>query len=106
MQAEKSAWNSLSIFKVSNISGKKREPVPTKSGDDESNMGSDDSGSDEDSEDEELGGSGAPVLQAIVSFFFFLIGYLPFEFSHLPCLVLISSLSISNVLVVMCSCAR
>nr|XP_011459874.1 PREDICTED: glutamate-rich WD repeat-containing protein 1 isoform X2 [Fragaria vesca subsp. vesca] len=62
-QAEKSSWNSLSIFKVSNISGKKREPVPTKSGDDESNMGSDDSGSDEDSEDEELGGSGAPVLQ-------------------------------------------
>ncbi|XP_050381996.1 protein HEAT STRESS TOLERANT DWD 1-like [Argentina anserina] len=62
-QAEKSSWNSLSIFKVSNISGKKREPVPTKTGDDESNMGSDDSDSDEDSEDEELGGSGAPVLQ-------------------------------------------
>ncbi|PRQ46830.1 protein HEAT STRESS TOLERANT DWD 1 [Rosa rugosa] len=62
-QAEKASWNSLSIFKVSNISGKKREPVPTKSGDDESNMDSEDSDSDEDSDEEELEGSGAPILQ-------------------------------------------
>ncbi|KAM5547409.1 protein HEAT STRESS TOLERANT DWD 1 [Rosa sericea] len=62
-QAEKASWNSLSIFKVSNISGKKREPVPTKSGDDESNMDSEDSDSDEDSDEEELEGPGAPILQ-------------------------------------------
>ncbi|KAK9947943.1 hypothetical protein M0R45_003538 [Rubus argutus] len=62
-QAEKASWNSLGIFKVSNISGKKREPVPTKPGDDDSNMDSEDSDSDEDSDDEELGASGAPILQ-------------------------------------------
>ncbi|BFG39744.1 hypothetical protein CerSpe_260170 [Prunus speciosa] len=62
-QAEKAAWNSLGIFKVSNISGKKREPVPAKPADDDSNMDSEDSDSDEDSDDEEAGGSGAPVLQ-------------------------------------------
>ncbi|GLT98667.1 hypothetical protein SLE2022_161620 [Rubroshorea leprosula] len=42
-QAEKAAWNSIGVFKISNISGK-------------------DSDSD-DSEDEEDGGSGTPVLQ-------------------------------------------
>ncbi|CAN6563812.1 unnamed protein product [Malus baccata var. baccata] len=63
--AEKAAWNSLGIFEVPNISGKKRELVPAKAADDDSNMHSEDSDSDDDSEDEESGGSGAPVLQAI-----------------------------------------
>lgn len=42
--------------------------MPTKPGDDDSNMDSEDSDSDEDSDDEELGGSGAPILQAIYFF--------------------------------------
>ncbi|KAM1155658.1 hypothetical protein ACFX13_027118 [Malus domestica] len=62
-QAEKAAWNSLGIFEVHNISGKKRELVPAKAADDDSNMDSEDSDSDDDSEDEESGGSGEPVLQ-------------------------------------------
>ncbi|KAM1173822.1 hypothetical protein FF1_026458 [Malus domestica] len=62
-QAEKAARNSLGIFEVSNISGKKRELMPAKATYDDSNMDSGDSDSDDDSEDEESGGSGAPVLQ-------------------------------------------
>lgn len=70
LQAEKAAWNSIGIFKLSNISGKKRELVPTtKATEDDTDMDSDggDSDSDEDSEDEE-GGSGTPNL--LVPFLF------------------------------------
>lgn len=68
MQAEKAAWNSIGVFKVSNISGKRRELVPNKpaTGDDE--MESESSDSDEDSEDEEEGGSKTPILQVISCF--------------------------------------
>lgn len=63
-QAEKASWNSIGIFKLSNISGKKRELVPTtKSTGDDSDMDGDGSDSDEDSENEEDGGSGTPILQ-------------------------------------------
>ncbi|KAK4478413.1 hypothetical protein RD792_013882, partial [Penstemon davidsonii] len=58
-QAEKSSWNSIEIFKMSNISGKRRELVPKKKNEDGSDMESDSSDSDED--DEENGGG--PVLQ-------------------------------------------
>ncbi|KAL5572488.1 hypothetical protein UlMin_022085 [Ulmus minor] len=61
-QAEKAAWNSIGIFKVSNISGKRRDLVPTKSTTDGSDMESEDE-SDSESEDEGLDGSGTPVLQ-------------------------------------------
>ncbi|KAK4754001.1 hypothetical protein SAY87_002105 [Trapa incisa] len=61
-QAEKPSWNSIGIFKITNISGKRRELVPSKSAEDNSDMDSDSSDSDEDSDDE-LGGSGVPVLQ-------------------------------------------
>ncbi|KAJ4841009.1 hypothetical protein Tsubulata_018710 [Turnera subulata] len=57
-QAEKPSWNSIGIFKVSNISGKRRDLVPSKS-----EMDEDSSESDEDSEDEEGNESLAPVLQ-------------------------------------------
>ncbi|KAK6164792.1 hypothetical protein DH2020_001656 [Rehmannia glutinosa] len=60
-QAEKSSWNSIGIFKLSNISGKRRELVP-KVNKDGSDMDSESSDSDEDDE-EEGGGSGSPVLQ-------------------------------------------
>ncbi|XP_051130714.1 protein HEAT STRESS TOLERANT DWD 1 [Andrographis paniculata] len=61
-QAEKASWNYIGIFKVLNISGKKRELVPKKTDDDDgSDMDSDDSDSDE--EEEEEAGSRTPVLQ-------------------------------------------
>jgi hypothetical protein len=65
MQAENPDWNSIGIFKISNVSGKRRELVPTKATAGDSDMDADnsDSDSDEDSEDEEEGGSAAPVLQ-------------------------------------------
>lgn len=76
LQAEKASWNSIGIFKLSNISGKKRELVPTtKSTGDDSDMDGDGSDSDEDSENEEDGGSGTPILQV------------PFCFSNFICIV-------------------
>ncbi|KAJ0030738.1 hypothetical protein Pint_13381 [Pistacia integerrima] len=62
-QAEKAAWNSIGVFKVSNISGKRRELVPKAAAGDE-DVDSESSDSDEDSEDEGEGGSGALTLQA------------------------------------------
>ncbi|KAK9265373.1 hypothetical protein L1049_003523 [Liquidambar formosana] len=59
-QAEKASWNYIGIFKLSNISGKRRELVPTKSAADGSDMDSDSSDSDED-DVEGLGGSGTPM---------------------------------------------
>lgn len=63
LQAEKSSWNSIGIFKLSNISGKRRDMVPDKKGD-ETDMDSDSSDSDE--EEEEEAGSGTPVLQVLL----------------------------------------
>ncbi|XP_044463816.1 protein HEAT STRESS TOLERANT DWD 1 isoform X2 [Mangifera indica] len=61
-QAEKAAWNSIGVFKVSNISGKRHDLVPkAAAGDDD--MDSESGDSDEDSEDEREGGSGSPTLQ-------------------------------------------
>ncbi|KAK2987555.1 hypothetical protein RJ640_021609, partial [Escallonia rubra] len=62
-QAEKSSLNSIGIFKLSNISGKRREPVPTKSVGNDTDMDSDSSDSDEDGE-EANDGPAAPILQA------------------------------------------
>lgn len=61
-QAEKPSWNSIGIFKVSNISGKRREPVP-KLGTDDSGMDDEDSDSDDDSEDEDENDAQGPSLQ-------------------------------------------
>lgn len=63
LQAEKSDWNSIGIFKVSNISGKRRDLLPKKSNADGSDMEDESSESDTDSEDEGDGGSGMPILQ-------------------------------------------
>lgn len=73
-QAEKPSWNSLGIFKVSNISGKTREPVPNHETDD-FGMDSEESDSEDDSEDEE-GVVGGPNLQATSSPFEFLLFHL------------------------------
>ncbi|XP_024017188.1 glutamate-rich WD repeat-containing protein 1 [Morus notabilis] len=62
-QAEKAAWNSIGIFKISNISGKRRELVPEMSTADGSNMEGGSSDSESESEDEGRGGSGEPILQ-------------------------------------------
>ncbi|CAM8901955.1 unnamed protein product [Rhodiola kirilowii] len=61
-QAEKSAWNSIGVYKLSNISGKRRELIPPKPATDGSDMDSDDSDSDEDTDDE-ANGSKDPILQ-------------------------------------------
>ncbi|XVF49019.1 hypothetical protein PTKIN_Ptkin03bG0235300 [Pterospermum kingtungense] len=58
-QAKKVSLNSIGVFKASNISGKSREVVPTKSEGDDMDIESSDS---EDSEDE--GGSGTRGLQS------------------------------------------
>ncbi|XP_050203563.1 protein HEAT STRESS TOLERANT DWD 1 [Mercurialis annua] len=62
-QADKASSNTIGIFKISNISGKRRELVPTKTTNGDSEMDTDSSDSDEDSEDEEDGGSKSLVLQ-------------------------------------------
>ncbi|KAJ7955881.1 putative WD-repeat protein [Quillaja saponaria] len=61
-QAEKASRNSIGIFKVSNISGKRRELVPKPAVDD-AEMTGESSDSDDDSEDEGHDGSGPPNLQ-------------------------------------------
>ncbi|KAG8649311.1 protein HEAT STRESS TOLERANT DWD 1 [Manihot esculenta] len=62
-QAEKASFNSIGIFKVSNISGKRRELLPTQKNSDDADMDADSSDSDEDSEDAENSGSLTPALQ-------------------------------------------
>ncbi|XP_010541056.1 PREDICTED: glutamate-rich WD repeat-containing protein 1 isoform X2 [Tarenaya hassleriana] len=64
-QAEKAAWNSIGIFKISNVSGKRRDVLPKKLANGEGDMEDDededdDSDSDEDSEDE---ASSTPIIQ-------------------------------------------
>ncbi|XP_068644117.1 protein HEAT STRESS TOLERANT DWD 1-like [Aristolochia californica] len=61
-QAEKAAWNSIEIFKLTEISGKRRDLLPKVSADNESDM-DDDSSSDEDEENEGDGGPRPPILQ-------------------------------------------
>lgn len=76
LQAEKASWNSIGIFKVSNITGKRRELVPSKPAADNSDMESEGSDSDEDSEEEELQGSGTPILQAMSCFFWHFVNFM------------------------------
>ncbi|CAL0329713.1 unnamed protein product [Lupinus luteus] len=61
-QAEKASWNSIGIFKVTNISGKRREPLPKLKGD-EAGTDDDESDSEDDSEDEDENGAQGPILQ-------------------------------------------
>lgn len=63
MQAEQASWNYIALFKLSNVSGKKRELMPV-AGDGDEEMDSD-SSSDEDEEDGD-GGDKQPVLQVRV----------------------------------------
>ncbi|KAI4344503.1 hypothetical protein L6164_011722 [Bauhinia variegata] len=61
-QAEKASYNSIGIFKLSNISGKRRELVP-KLATDDSEMDDEASDSEDDSDDEDPDGPKAPILQ-------------------------------------------
>ncbi|XP_058763835.1 protein HEAT STRESS TOLERANT DWD 1-like [Vicia villosa] len=61
-QAEKPSWNSIGIFKVSNISGKRRELVPKHETDD-SGMDEDSDSEDDSDDEEEDGGATGPALQ-------------------------------------------
>lgn len=65
LQAEKASWNSIGIYKISNISGKRRELLPSKPVTDDTDMDSDSSDSDEDDEGEENGGYKLPVWQVL-----------------------------------------
>ncbi|KAL1367047.1 hypothetical protein HN51_021103 [Arachis hypogaea] len=58
-QAEKASWNSIGIFKVSNITGKRRELVPKHEGDEDG----EDSDSEDDTDDEDENGAQGPTLQ-------------------------------------------
>ncbi|KAK9111913.1 hypothetical protein Scep_019432 [Stephania cephalantha] len=63
-QAEKAPWNYIGVFKLSKISGKRRDLVPKRHDDD--GDGDDDMDSESSSDDEEEGGEGEsqpPVLQ-------------------------------------------
>ncbi|KAG7968442.1 hypothetical protein I3843_08G154600 [Carya illinoinensis] len=62
-QAEDASLNFIGIFKMSNITGKRRDLVPSEPVAGNSDMEIDNSDSDDDDEDEELGGSGSPSLQ-------------------------------------------
>lgn len=75
LQAEKASWNSIGIFKVSKISGKRRELVPKLEADD-SGVDGEDSDSEDDSEDEDEDGAQGPTLQVTFSSFEFLLIHL------------------------------
>lgn len=66
LQAEKASWNSIGIFKLSNISGKRRNLVPNPSADDNSDAESESSSDEEDDNNGSV--SDPPVLQARFSF--------------------------------------
>ncbi|KAF9614612.1 hypothetical protein IFM89_019589 [Coptis chinensis] len=63
-QAENPSWNYIGMYKLSKISGKRRDLVPNKANGNGSEMGSDDdSSSDEDEDEGEGNGAQPPVLQ-------------------------------------------
>ncbi|GMH13722.1 hypothetical protein Nepgr_015563 [Nepenthes gracilis] len=62
-QAKESSWNSIEIYKLSNVSGERRELVPSKSATDGSDMDSDSSDSDDEDNDEDEPGHRKPILQ-------------------------------------------
>uniref|UniRef100_A0A8R7U639 Histone-binding protein RBBP4-like N-terminal domain-containing protein n=1 Tax=Triticum urartu TaxID=4572 RepID=A0A8R7U639_TRIUA len=59
-QAEKAPWNYIGVFKLSNINGKKREPIPSSKVDADSDMDSDSSSDEE--EEEETNEDTKPIL--------------------------------------------
>jgi ribosome assembly protein RRB1 len=66
VQAEKASWNYIGVFKLSNISGKKREPIPASAVDGDTDVDSDSSS---DEEDEEINEDTKPILH--VCFFYY-----------------------------------
>uniref|UniRef100_A0A0E0BEZ2 Major facilitator superfamily (MFS) profile domain-containing protein n=1 Tax=Oryza glumipatula TaxID=40148 RepID=A0A0E0BEZ2_9ORYZ len=58
-QAERATWNYIGIFKICNINGKKREPIPASAIDGDSDM---DSESSSDEEDEAVSEDTMPIL--------------------------------------------
>ncbi|KAG8089165.1 hypothetical protein GUJ93_ZPchr0011g27509 [Zizania palustris] len=57
-QADKVSWNYIGVFKISNINGKKREPIPASTVDGDSDMDSENS----DEEDEAVNEDTKPIL--------------------------------------------
>jgi ribosome assembly protein RRB1 len=58
VQAEKASWNYIVVFKLSNIIGKKREPIPASAVDGDTDVDSDSSSD----EDEEINEDTKPIL--------------------------------------------
>nr|ACG42483.1 glutamate-rich WD repeat-containing protein 1 [Zea mays] len=58
-QAEKASWNYIGVFKLSNISGKKREPIPASAVEADTDVDSDSSS---DEEDKEINEDTKPIL--------------------------------------------
>lgn len=79
LQAEKAPWNYIGVFKLSNINGKKREPIPSSKVDADSDMDSDSSSDEE--EEEETNEDIKPILhvcffsKCTTSYFFLDINY-------------------------------
>ncbi|KAK8961764.1 hypothetical protein KSP40_PGU021422 [Platanthera guangdongensis] len=69
LQAEQASWNYIGIFKVSNISGKKRDLVP--SGDEDIDMDSESNSDDEDSESEAQCSQGGNSINCVAPVFKF-----------------------------------
>ncbi|KAE8776580.1 glutamate-rich WD repeat-containing protein 1-like [Hordeum vulgare] len=59
-QAEKAPWNYIGVYKLSNINGKKREPIPSSKVEADSDMDSDSSSDEE--EEEEINEDIKPIL--------------------------------------------
>jgi hypothetical protein len=59
VQAEKASLNYIGVFKLSNINGKKREPIPASAVDGDTDVDSDSSS---DEEDEEINEDTKPIL--------------------------------------------
>jgi ribosome assembly protein RRB1 len=64
LQAEKAAWNYIAIFKLSNINGKNRAPIPTSEMDDD---GDEDSDSSSDDEAEEINENTKPIVHVCMT---------------------------------------
>lgn len=62
-QAENASWNYIGMFKLSRITGKRRQLVPNKANGNDSEMDSDGSSSDEDEDEDGQDESQPPVLQ-------------------------------------------
>jgi hypothetical protein len=68
VQADQQSSNYIGIFKLSKISGRKRDLVPSSMNNDEDMEDDDSSSSDEDDDMADAAGGNAPLLQVLLTF--------------------------------------